>query len=170
MRERQYNFNFHSVSNLLTSFFLKLSFPLRIFVSTTIFLFSIYSYLSFFLSYLSISIFLSISLSTSFSYSRPRIWWAGRAGVSPRKFDRILKCHHRQAKGNKSLSELTYLSIVLFGLLPYVLSIFLFLGSGPKGADDLCFHIGGNFSSSSSVPPCLNPGLEAQIPVLRLNS
>ena len=56
-----------------------------------------------------------------------------------------------------------------------------FLGSGPEGADDLCFHIGGNFSfSSSSVPPPLsklksqfggsNPSLEAHIPISRLKS
>ena len=53
-----------------------------------------------------------------------------------------------------------------------------FLGSGPEGADDLCFHTWGNFSSfssfsSSSVPPPAsrpkswpwgpNPSLETQI-------
>ena len=27
-----------------------------------------------------------------------------------------------------------------------------FLGSGPEGADDLCFHIGGNFSLLGSGP------------------
>ena len=53
-------------------------------------------------------------------------------------------------------------------------SVGSFLSSGPEGADDLCFHIGGNFVIFFSVPPpatpCLNPGLEAQIPVSGLKS
>ena len=50
-----------------------------------------------------------------------------------------------------------------------------FLGSGPKGVDDLCFHTYGEFSppppssSPSSYPPSY-PSLEAQISVSRPNS
>ena len=54
-----------------------------------------------------------------------------------------------------------------------------FLGGGSEGVDDLCFHIWGNFFSSSSfsssAPPSPKPpgpylSLEAQIPVLRPKS
>ena len=59
-----------------------------------------------------------------------------------------------------------------------------FLGSGPEGVDDLCFHTYGEFSPSSSSPsyppppasrPISQPGgpypsLQAQIPVLRPKS
>ena len=50
-----------------------------------------------------------------------------------------------------------------------------FLGSGPEGADDLCFHTG-DISPSSSPPSSMYPplgqipSLEAQIPALRLKS
>ena len=58
-----------------------------------------------------------------------------------------------------------------------------FLGSGPEGVDDLCFHTYGGFSPPSPPPPPsptspflnsqsrgTNSSLEAQIPVLRPKS
>ena len=49
-----------------------------------------------------------------------------------------------------------------------------FLGSGPEGVDDLCFHTYGEFSPPPSPPspPSVRPSppLEAQIPVSRLKS
>ena len=54
-----------------------------------------------------------------------------------------------------------------------------FLGSGPEGADDLCFHTGEISPPSSTYPPPSRPksqppgsnlSLEAQIPALRLKS
>ena len=42
---------------------------------------------------------------------------------------------------------------------------FLFLGSGPAGVDDLCFHTYGVFSPSP--PPPSSPSLPPQIPVSR---
>ena len=46
-----------------------------------------------------------------------------------------------------------------FGLQPkvQVQDLDYFVGSGPKGVDDLCFHIYGEFSPSSVYPPCRLP-------------
>ena len=63
----------------------------------------------------------------------------------------------------------------------HILKVIWFLGSGPEGVDDLCFHTG-EFSPPppSSSPPSTSrpisqprgsyPSLEAQIPVLRPKS
>ena len=60
----------------------------------------------------------------------------------------------------------------LFSLL-FCLFIFftLFLGSGPEGVDDLCFHTYGEFSPSSPSPPSSYPpppSLQAHISAWRL--
>ena len=46
---------------------------------------------------------------------------------------------------------------------------FSFLGSGPEGVNDLCFHTYGGFSPPQ-IPVSSNPSLEAQIPVSRPKS
>ena len=49
--------------------------------------------------------------------------------------------------------------------------MFSFLGIGPGGADDLCFHTWRNFSFSfMSIPAPLAFSLETQIPALRPKS
>ena len=51
-------------------------------------------------------------------------------------------------------------------------SVLSFLGSGPEGADDLCFHTGeiSPQSSPSSPPASLSTPFEAHILALRLKS
>merc|ERR1712105_324719 len=75
------------------------------------------------------------------------------------------------------LIKITLATTVNCGKKPLFSFLPSFLGSGPEGADDLCFHICRNFSSFFFfffVPPPQIPGpylsLKTQIPAWRLKS
>ena len=65
------------------------------------------------------------------------------------------------------------LFFLLLSFFLFFILFFSFLGSGPEGADDLCFHTGENSPPSSSPPPSSpstpSTSLEAQNLASRLN-
>ena len=109
---------------------------------------------------------LLVSLTTNFSqnqFHRRRAWTQEFSGS---------RIKLKKYKTHKISTTWIRLKWPFFAVLSFF--FLYFFGQWPEGADDLCFHIGGNFLQCTPPlkfqSPSSNHSLKAQIPISRLKS